>query len=132
MLEMKGILVWFIFFLDSKFIAHPHLFFDKVRLGERLINIFREISANSLMGERLLDCRNFKLFEKEWKIGTTRAWVCFCMLLVWLFDISVILLLQEGKALKQLATAARLDIEDFLQKKVFLEVPTDLCTQIAI
>ncbi|GFY80365.1 GTP-binding protein Era-like protein [Actinidia rufa] len=27
---------------------------------------------------------------------------------------------QEGKALKQLATAARLDIEDFLQKKVFL------------
>lgn len=129
---MKGILVWFIFFLDSKFIAHPHLFFDKVRLGERLINIFREISANSLMGERLLDCRNFKLFEKEWKIGTTRAWVCFCMLLVWLFDISVILLLQEGKALKQLATAARLDIEDFLQKKVFLEVPTDLCTQFAI
>lgn len=54
------------------------------------------------------------------------------MLLVWLFDISVILLLQEGKALKQLATAARLDIEDFLQKKVFLEVPTDLCTQIVI
>lgn len=33
-------------------------------------------------------------------------------------------LLQEGKALKLLATAARLDIEDFLQKKVFLEVPT--------
>ena len=32
------------------------------------------------------------------------------------------LLLQEGKALKLLATAARLDIEDFLQKKVFLEV----------
>ncbi|KAJ0236594.1 GTPase ERA-like [Hirschfeldia incana] len=29
---------------------------------------------------------------------------------------------QEGKALKTLATAARLDIEDFLQKKVFLEV----------
>lgn len=29
---------------------------------------------------------------------------------------------QEGKALKLLATAARLDIEDFLQKKVFLEV----------
>lgn len=33
-------------------------------------------------------------------------------------------LLQEGKALKLLATAARLDIEDFLQKKVFLEVAT--------
>lgn len=31
-------------------------------------------------------------------------------------------LFQEGKALKLLATAARLDIEDFLQKKVFLEV----------
>lgn len=31
--------------------------------------------------------------------------------------------LQEGKALKLLATAARLDIEDFLQKKVYLEVP---------
>ncbi|KAF2531528.1 hypothetical protein F2Q70_00031210 [Brassica cretica] len=30
--------------------------------------------------------------------------------------------IQEGKALKTLATAARLDIEDFLQKKVFLEV----------
>lgn len=30
--------------------------------------------------------------------------------------------MQEGKALKLLATAARLDIEDFLQKKVFLEV----------
>lgn len=29
---------------------------------------------------------------------------------------------QEGKALKLLATAARLDIEDFLQKKVYLEV----------
>ncbi|KAL0349524.1 UNVERIFIED_CONTAM: GTPase ERA-like, chloroplastic [Sesamum radiatum] len=28
----------------------------------------------------------------------------------------------EGKALKLLATAARLDIEDFLQKKVFLEI----------
>lgn len=32
--------------------------------------------------------------------------------------------LQEGRALKLLATASRLDIEDFLQKKVFLEVPT--------
>lgn len=31
-------------------------------------------------------------------------------------------LMQEGKALKLLATVARLDIEDFLQKKVFLEV----------
>lgn len=30
---------------------------------------------------------------------------------------------QEGKALKLLATAARLDVEDFLQKKVYLEVP---------
>ena len=29
---------------------------------------------------------------------------------------------QDGKALKLLATASRLDIEDFLQKKVFLEV----------
>ncbi|XP_019183465.1 PREDICTED: uncharacterized protein LOC109178296 [Ipomoea nil] len=34
----------------------------------------------------------------------------------------VILIGKEGKALKLLATAARLDIEDFLQKKVFLEV----------
>ncbi|CAI9110817.1 OLC1v1010906C1 [Oldenlandia corymbosa var. corymbosa] len=33
-----------------------------------------------------------------------------------------ILIGKEGKALKLLATAARLDIEDFLQKKVFLEV----------
>ncbi|GAV87754.1 Cellulase domain-containing protein/MMR_HSR1 domain-containing protein [Cephalotus follicularis] len=30
--------------------------------------------------------------------------------------------LEQGKALKLLATAARLDIEDFLQKKVYLEV----------
>lgn len=35
----------------------------------------------------------------------------------------VLNLLQEGKALKMLATAARLDVEDFLQKKVYLEVP---------
>ncbi|PSS36493.1 GTPase [Actinidia chinensis var. chinensis] len=34
----------------------------------------------------------------------------------------IILIGKEGKALKQLATAARLDIEDFLQKKVFLEI----------
>ncbi|KAJ4749409.1 GTPase Era [Rhynchospora pubera] len=34
----------------------------------------------------------------------------------------MILIGREGKALKALATAARLDIEDFLQKKVFLEV----------
>lgn len=34
----------------------------------------------------------------------------------------IILIGKEGKALKVLATAARLDIEDFLQKKVFLEV----------
>ncbi|KAF8405257.1 hypothetical protein HHK36_010158 [Tetracentron sinense] len=34
----------------------------------------------------------------------------------------VILIGKEGKAIKLLATAARLDIEDFLQKKVFLEV----------
>ncbi|CAH9088417.1 unnamed protein product [Cuscuta epithymum] len=33
-----------------------------------------------------------------------------------------ILVGKEGKALKLLATAARLDIEDFLQKKVFLEI----------
>ncbi|KAK6150633.1 hypothetical protein DH2020_015565 [Rehmannia glutinosa] len=33
----------------------------------------------------------------------------------------IILIGKEGKALKLLATAARLDIEDFLQKKVFLE-----------
>ncbi|KAK1347901.1 hypothetical protein POM88_055014 [Heracleum sosnowskyi] len=32
--------------------------------------------------------------------------------------------IEEGKALKLLATAARLDIEDFLQKKVFLEAET--------
>lgn len=40
------------------------------------------------------------------------------------FDSLCPLLLKGGKALKVLATAARLDIEDFLQKKVFLEVPT--------
>ncbi|KAL3525356.1 hypothetical protein ACH5RR_013728 [Cinchona calisaya] len=34
----------------------------------------------------------------------------------------IILIGKEGKALKLLATAARLDMEDFLQKKVFLEV----------
>ncbi|KAI8542497.1 hypothetical protein RHMOL_Rhmol08G0142400 [Rhododendron molle] len=34
----------------------------------------------------------------------------------------IILIGKEGKALKQLATAARLDIEDFLQKKVYLEI----------
>eukprot|EP00262_Sarcandra_glabra_P002583 TRINITY_DN12969_c1_g1_i2.p1 TRINITY_DN12969_c1_g1~~TRINITY_DN12969_c1_g1_i2.p1 ORF type:complete len:421 (-),score=79.48 TRINITY_DN12969_c1_g1_i2:153-1382(-) len=34
----------------------------------------------------------------------------------------IILIGKEGKALKTLATAARLDIEDFLQKKVYLEV----------
>ncbi|XVF15798.1 hypothetical protein REPUB_Repub09cG0187300 [Reevesia pubescens] len=34
----------------------------------------------------------------------------------------IILIGKGGKALKVLATAARLDIEDFLQKKVFLEV----------
>ncbi|WOL14490.1 hypothetical protein Cni_G23270 [Canna indica] len=34
----------------------------------------------------------------------------------------IILIGKSGKALKVLATAARLDIEDFLQKKVFLEV----------
>ncbi|WRX07589.1 K Homology domain [Theobroma cacao] len=34
----------------------------------------------------------------------------------------IILIGKGGKALKILATAARLDIEDFLQKKVFLEV----------
>ncbi|CAA3033138.1 GTPase Era [Olea europaea subsp. europaea] len=34
----------------------------------------------------------------------------------------IILIGKEGKALKLLATAARLDIEDFLEKKVFLEV----------
>lgn len=57
--------------------------------------------------------------------------VCVCMLLVCLFVIFCNFeILQEGKALKQLATAARLDIEDFLQKKVFLEVPTDLTAQI--
>ena len=30
--------------------------------------------------------------------------------------------MQDGKAIKMLATASRLDIEDFLQKKVYLEV----------
>ncbi|KAF5768917.1 putative GTP-binding protein Era [Helianthus annuus] len=34
----------------------------------------------------------------------------------------IILIGKDGKALKLLATASRLDIEDFLQKKVFLEV----------
>ncbi|KAL6993548.1 hypothetical protein U1Q18_011662 [Sarracenia purpurea var. burkii] len=34
----------------------------------------------------------------------------------------IIIIGKEGKALKQLATASRLDIEDFLQKKVFLEI----------
>lgn len=34
----------------------------------------------------------------------------------------IILIGKEGKALKLLATAARLDIENFLQKKVYLEV----------
>ncbi|KAL8168263.1 hypothetical protein V2J09_009762 [Rumex salicifolius] len=34
----------------------------------------------------------------------------------------IILIGKEGRALKVLATAARLDIEDFLQKKVYLEV----------
>jgi GTPase Era involved in 16S rRNA processing len=41
--------------------------------------------------------------------------------LIWLSDF-MSQSLQEGKALKLLATAARLDIEDFLQKKVYLEV----------
>jgi hypothetical protein len=30
--------------------------------------------------------------------------------------------MQDGKSIKMLATASRLDIEDFLQKKVYLEV----------
>lgn len=34
----------------------------------------------------------------------------------------IIIIGKEGKALKLLATAARLDIEDFLQKKVYLEI----------
>lgn len=34
----------------------------------------------------------------------------------------IIIIGKDGKSLKQLATAARLDIEDFLQKKVYLEV----------
>lgn len=34
----------------------------------------------------------------------------------------IILIGKEGKALKLLATAARLDIEDFLQKQVYLEI----------
>ncbi|XP_038904105.1 GTPase ERA-like, chloroplastic [Benincasa hispida] len=34
----------------------------------------------------------------------------------------IILIGKEGKALKLLATAARLDIEEFLQKKVYLEI----------
>ncbi|XP_050230337.1 GTPase ERA-like, chloroplastic [Mercurialis annua] len=34
----------------------------------------------------------------------------------------IIIIGKEGRALKVLATAARLDIEDFLQKKVFLEI----------
>ncbi|KAL5063758.1 hypothetical protein RYX36_025495 [Vicia faba] len=34
----------------------------------------------------------------------------------------IIVIGKEGKALKLLATAARLDVEDFLQKKVFLEI----------
>ncbi|KAG9449695.1 hypothetical protein H6P81_009660 [Aristolochia fimbriata] len=34
----------------------------------------------------------------------------------------IILIGKEGRAVKVLATAARLDIEDFLQKKVFLEI----------
>ncbi|WCJ24959.1 GTPase ERA-like chloroplastic [Euphorbia peplus] len=34
----------------------------------------------------------------------------------------IIVIGKEGKALKLLATAARLDIEDFLQKKVYLEI----------
>ncbi|KAH1260319.1 GTPase ERA-like, chloroplastic [Glycine soja] len=34
----------------------------------------------------------------------------------------IILIGREGKALKLLATAARLDVEDFLQKKVYLEI----------
>ncbi|KAF5451467.1 hypothetical protein F2P56_026573 [Juglans regia] len=34
----------------------------------------------------------------------------------------IIIIGKDGKALKLLATAARLDIEDFLQKKVYLEV----------
>ncbi|KAH9320020.1 hypothetical protein KI387_021789, partial [Taxus chinensis] len=33
----------------------------------------------------------------------------------------MIIIGKEGRALKILATAARLDIEDFLQKKVYLE-----------
>ena len=32
--------------------------------------------------------------------------------------------MKDGKAIKMLATASRLDIEDFLQKKVYLEVTT--------
>ncbi|RHN42076.1 putative GTP-binding protein Era [Medicago truncatula] len=34
----------------------------------------------------------------------------------------IIIIGKEGKTLKLLATAARLDVEDFLQKKVFLEI----------
>ncbi|KAK6150649.1 hypothetical protein DH2020_015581 [Rehmannia glutinosa] len=41
----------------------------------------------------------------------------------------IILIGKEGKALKLLATAARLDIEDFLQKKVFLEALIETRTQ---
>ncbi|GJM89776.1 hypothetical protein PR202_ga05996 [Eleusine coracana subsp. coracana] len=36
-----------------------------------------------------------------------------------------IILGKDGKAIKMLATASRLDIEDFLQKKVYLEVRTN-------
>ncbi|XP_071724054.1 GTPase ERA-like, chloroplastic, partial [Rutidosis leptorrhynchoides] len=42
----------------------------------------------------------------------------------------IILIGKQGKALKTLATAARLDIEDFLQKKVFLEVHASLFSKI--
>ena len=40
--------------------------------------------------------------------------------------------MQDGKAIKTLATASRLDIEDFLQKKVYLEVITSSLSFVAV
>ncbi|KAL6220594.1 hypothetical protein ACLB2K_008350 [Fragaria x ananassa] len=44
----------------------------------------------------------------------------------------IILIGKDGRALKLLATASRLDIEDFLQKKVFLEVPYHPMTTVEV
>ncbi|GJV85379.1 GTPase Era-like protein, chloroplastic [Tanacetum coccineum] len=122
----------FIFIFEQDITSeHPERFFIAEIVREKIFMQFRNevpyaCQVNVINYQTRPNAKDFIQVEIVVEKNTQKIILigkaCELYLYCCFYSVSINISCDDGKALKLLATASRLDIEDFLQKKVFLEV----------